>query len=82
VSDPTDMRVIGSAPVGDHTWTCVSTPDNGCAYAYGRTGYIVDLTDPTEPEVLATSWREHVGSATASRTPPTPTTSPSSARAG
>jgi hypothetical protein len=61
VSDPTDMSVIGSADVGDHTWTCVSTPDNGCAYAYGRTGYIVDLTDPTEPEVLATSWREHTG---------------------
>jgi hypothetical protein len=61
VSDPTNMAVIGSAPVGDHTWTCVSTPDNGCAYAYGRTGYIVDLTDPTQPEVLDTSWREHTG---------------------
>jgi hypothetical protein len=61
VSDPTAMEVIGSAPVGDHTWTCVSTPTNGCAYAYGRTGYIVDLTDPTSPQVLDTSWREHVG---------------------
>jgi hypothetical protein len=61
VSDPTAMAVIGRAPVGDHTWTCVSTPANGCAYAYGRTGYIVDLTDPTAPEVLDTSWREHVG---------------------
>ncbi len=61
VSDPTSMRVIGTAPVVDHTWTCVSTPTNGCAYAYGRTGYIVDLTDPTDPTVLDTSWREHVG---------------------
>jgi hypothetical protein len=61
VSDPTAMQVIGSAPVADHTWTCVSTATNGCAYAYGRTGYIVDLTDPTAPRVLDTSWREHVG---------------------
>jgi hypothetical protein len=61
VSDPSDMAVLGSAPVTDHTWTCVSTPDNGCAYAYGRTGLIVDLTDPTEPTPLETSWREHVG---------------------
>jgi hypothetical protein len=61
VSDPTDLRVIGTAPVADHTWTCVSTPTDGCAYAYGRTGYIVDLTDPTAPTVLETSWREHVG---------------------
>jgi hypothetical protein len=61
VSDPTRMAVIGSAPVADHTWTCVSTATVGCAYAYGRTGYIVDLTDPTSPTVLDTSWREHVG---------------------
>jgi hypothetical protein len=61
VSDPGAMEVLGSAPVTDHTWTCVSTPDNGCAYAYGRRGYIVDLTDPTDPQVLDTSWREHVG---------------------
>ena len=61
VSDPGNMEVLGSAPVTDHTWTCVSTSDNGCAYAYGRTGHIVDLTDPTDPMPLATSWREHVG---------------------
>jgi hypothetical protein len=52
VSDPTALRVLGSAPVGDHTWTCVSTPTNGCAYAYGRTGYIVDVTDPAAPKLL------------------------------
>jgi hypothetical protein len=61
VSDPTRMQVVGTAPVADHTWTCVSTAEVGCAYAYGRTGYIVDLTDPTDPVVLDTSWREHVG---------------------
>lgn len=61
VSDPTSMQVLGSAAVTDHTWTCVSTPENGCAYAYGRTGHIVDLTDPTDPTPLETSWRERVG---------------------
>jgi len=61
VSDPGRMQVIGRGPVADHTWTCVSLPDNGCAYAYGRTGYIVDLRDPTDPRVLDVSWREHVG---------------------
>ncbi len=61
VSDPSDMSVIGTAPVTDHTWTCVTTPDGRCSYAYGRSGYIVDLTDPTGPVVLDTSWRTHVG---------------------
>lgn len=61
VSDPSEMKIIGSAPYGDHTWTCVSTPDNGCAFAYGRTGHIIDLTDPTNPTRVALSWREQVG---------------------
>lgn len=61
VSDPTDLSVIGTTDVTDHTWTCVSTQQSGCAYAYGRSGYIVDLTDPTDPTALETSWREHTG---------------------
>lgn len=61
VSDPTAMTVIGSADVSDHTWTCVSLPDNGCAFAYGRSGTIVDLTDPTAPRLLDVSWRDAVG---------------------
>jgi hypothetical protein len=65
VSNPRAPKVIGSLPnVTDHTWTCVSAKvkgqTNGCAYAYGRTGHIVDLTDPTKP-VLAGSWRDATG---------------------
>jgi hypothetical protein len=33
---------------------------NGCAYAYGRTGHIIDLTDPTNPVNLDHTWRERV----------------------
>lgn len=55
VSDETDPHVIGSLGVTDHTWTCILD----CAYAIGRTGSVVDLTDPTAPEVVA-NWRDHV----------------------
>ncbi|MBW3621545.1 MAG: hypothetical protein KY461_14980, partial [Actinobacteria bacterium] len=58
VSDPAAMTVLATAPVKDHTWTCVSAGDNGCAYAYGRSGWIVDLTEPTAPQVLELGWRE------------------------
>jgi hypothetical protein len=66
VSDPTDLKVIGSVSTVDHTWTCVTgTIDTGetrgCAYAYGRTGHIIDLTDPTKPENLPLTWRKSVG---------------------
>ncbi len=53
VSDPADMSVIAEVDVTDHTWTCVAD----CTYAYGRTGHIVDLTDPSNPELLATTWK-------------------------
>jgi hypothetical protein len=33
---------------------------NECAFAYGRSGNIVDLRDPTQPEHLGTSWRSQV----------------------
>ncbi|MBW3657631.1 MAG: hypothetical protein KY457_03270 [Actinobacteria bacterium] len=87
VSNPRDLRIIGSAPVSDHTWTCVSTgpggnalghtkdrsgkpgkgvPDHaqgdGCAFAYGRSGHIVDLRNPTAPVLLSDkSWRTSTG---------------------
>lgn len=64
VSDPTDPSIIGSVDVTDHTWTCVSATDgdelNECAYAYGRTGHIVDLTTPSQPVLLDHTWRERV----------------------
>jgi hypothetical protein len=55
VSDKSNPTVIGSLAVYDHTWTCVLD----CTYAIGRTGHIVDLTDPTQPDRVA-SWRDFV----------------------
>jgi hypothetical protein len=55
VSDPTSPSVIGSLNVYDHTWTCVLD----CTYAIGRTGHIIDLTDPTQPRNVA-NWRAHI----------------------
>jgi hypothetical protein len=55
VSEKSSPTVIGSLNIYDHTWTCFLN----CRYAIGRTGHIVDLTDPAEPERIA-DWREHV----------------------
>jgi hypothetical protein len=64
VSDPAAMSILATLPVTDHTWTCITgTYDDGttgCAYAYGRTGHIIDLTDPDAPVNLPTTWREAV----------------------
>ena len=69
VSDPTRLRVLGSVPVTDHTWTCVTAGTNTCAYAYGRTGHIIDLTDPAAPKRLPTTWRSAVGYGTTTNSP-------------
>jgi hypothetical protein len=66
VSDPERLSVLSSVAVTDHTWTCVSGTDaegeqNSCAYAYGRSGHIVDLTDPSAPALLDVTWRSAVG---------------------
>jgi hypothetical protein len=66
VSDPTALRVLSTVAVTDHTWTCVTGTDddgeqNTCAYAYGRSGHVVDLTDPAAPVLLPTTWRAAVG---------------------
>lgn len=66
VSDPENMSVLSSVPVTDHTWSCVSGVDaegeqNSCAFAYGRTGHIVDLRDPTNAVLLPETWRKAVG---------------------
>ncbi len=70
VSDPAKMKVLSSVAVTDHTWTCVSGPAdavtgevNSCAYAYGRTGHIVDLTDPAAAKLLPNKWRTAVNCA-------------------
>lgn len=65
VSDPSAPTLVGSAPVTDHTWTCVSdVAEDGtvdtCAFAFGRTGHIVDLRDPTRPTKVG-DWRQATG---------------------
>ncbi len=75
VSDPegAGLSVLGSIGVTDHTWTCVSgTVDgelNTCAYAYGRSGHIIDLTDPANPVNLDQTWRSAVGYGARSNSP-------------
>ena len=74
VSDPAKMKVLSSVAVADHTWSCISATDatgavNSCAYAYGRTGYIVDLTDPTAAKVLPTTWRKAINHGDRSNSP-------------
>lgn len=74
VSDPADLAILAVLPVTDHTWTCVSGvddsgADNGCAYAYGRTGHIIDLTDPSAPVRLPGTWRQAVGYGNATNSP-------------
>lgn len=66
VRDPSALRVAARLPVKDHIWTCVSGVDvtgatRGCAFAYGRSGYIVDLRDPARPVLAQQSWRAAVG---------------------
>jgi hypothetical protein len=56
VREPAAPAVVGSVTVTDHTWTCVLD----CKYAIGRTGHVVDLRDPTKPEVVA-DWRKETG---------------------
>jgi hypothetical protein len=40
-----------------------------CSYAYGRTGHIIDLTDPTNPVNLDQTWRQAVDYGSRSNTP-------------
>ena len=58
--------MLSTVKVTDHTWTCISGVDasrkkNSCAWAYGRSGHIVDLRDPAKARLLDTTWRESVG---------------------
>ena len=55
VSDQTAPTVVGSIGLSDHTWTCFLN----CKYAIGRTGYILDLRDPTKPKEIG-DWKKHV----------------------
>lgn len=55
VSDVTNPHIVGTLATSDHTWTCVAE----CTFAYGRTGGIVDLTDPANP-TEAGNWMESI----------------------
>ncbi len=55
VTNKAAPRVIGSVATTDHTWTCVAD----CTYAYGRTGGIIDLTNPSAPVQVA-NWKSTV----------------------
>lgn len=59
-------KVLSTLPVTDHTWSCVSGKVKGgktgrCAFAYGRSGHVVDLRDPKKPVLLSDTWRTAVG---------------------
>ena len=74
VSDPTKPRIASTVAVTDHTWTCVTGLDaqgeqNSCAYAYGRTGHIIDLRDPANATLLPTTWRKAVDHGDRSNSP-------------
>ena len=58
VEDKTAPRVIGSIGLSDHSWTCILD----CKYAIGRTGYIVDLRQPTKPKEIG-NWKDSVNGA-------------------
>ena len=65
VSNPKDLKILSSVAVTDHTWTCVSGLDatgaeNSCAFAYGRTGHIIDLRDPAAAKLAPVTWRKAV----------------------
>ncbi len=53
VEDKTNPTIIASVPnMSNHTFTCVLD----CKYAYGSEGFIIDLTDPTNPIVGEKKW--------------------------
>lgn len=55
VKDKAAPKVIGRLALSDHTWTCFLD----CKYAIGRTGYVLDLRDPSKPKEIG-SWKESV----------------------
>lgn len=62
VSNPASMRVLDTVATTDHTWTCVSGTDatgaaNSCAFAYGRSGAIIDLTNPADAKLSSGNWK-------------------------
>ncbi len=54
VEDKTNIKLLGTAPGGQHTQSCVLN----CKYAYGSDGAIHDLRNPAKPKLLDVQWGE------------------------
>ena len=52
VEDKTNPRIIGTAPGGQHTQSCILN----CKWAYGSDGAIHDLRDPANPKLVKQKW--------------------------
>jgi hypothetical protein len=52
VEDKTNPQIIGSAPGGQHTQSCILD----CTWAYGSDGAIHDLRDPSNPKLMKQQW--------------------------
>lgn len=58
VEDKSNPVLIATvSDVTDEHWGCL----NGCTWAYGSAGSVVDLRDPGMPKVLTFDWRERAG---------------------
>jgi hypothetical protein len=58
VSNKTKPRILATLPgAGDHTISCLLH----CTWAYGASGYIVDLRDPVHPRISDNSWLAPAG---------------------
>lgn len=55
VANKSAPRVMGSLASDDHTWSCIAD----CTYAIGRTGGIIDLTNPASPKTVG-NWKQSV----------------------
>jgi len=54
VEDKTNITLLGTAPGGQHTQSCVLD----CKFAYGSDGNIHDLRNPSKPKLLDRKWGE------------------------
>lgn len=58
VRDKTAPRVLATLPGGgDHTISCLLD----CTWAYGASGYVIDLRDPAAPRISDHSWLTSAG---------------------
>ena len=52
VEDKTNPTIIGTAPGGQHTQSCILD----CTWAYGSDGAIHDLRNPAKPKLMKENW--------------------------